>query len=201
MLGVTGQQGPLAAAMPRTNRHGPLLRVSNTATIGEEFAQPVDHDQLTTRIETQLAFSRLWRLKKEVAMSGYYFKLYLLTVPVFFAIDLLWLGVVAKNFYQNNLAHLLSPTVNWPAALFFYFIYIAGIIVFAVRPGLEVQSLAKATLWGALFGFFTYATYDLTNLATLRDWPIKVVVTDILWGIVLCSLVASASYLLGRWLD
>jgi len=133
-------------------------------------------------------------------MSGYYLKLYLLTIPVFFAIDLLWLGVVAKNFYQNNLAHLLSPAVNWPAAFLFYFMYIAGIILFAVKPGLDAGSLAKAAIWGALFGFFTYATYDLTNLATLREWPIKVVVVDIVWGTILCTLVASGSYLIGRWL-
>lgn len=134
-------------------------------------------------------------------MGSYYLKLYLLTVPVFFAIDLLWLGLVAKNFYQNNLAHLLSPTVNWSAALTFYLMYIAGIILFAVKPGLDVGSPIKAALWGALFGFFTYATYDLTNLATLRDWPLKVVVIDILWGTLLCTLVASASYQVGRWLS
>ena len=134
-------------------------------------------------------------------MTSYYLKLYLLTIPVFFAIDLLWLGVVAKNFYQNNLSHLLSPAVNWSAALLFYFIYIAGIILFAVKPGLDTGSLAKAAIWGALFGFFTYATYDLTNLATLKDWPLKVVVVDIAWGTLLCTLVASGSYLVGRWLS
>lgn len=134
-------------------------------------------------------------------MSLFYFKLYLLTIPLFFAIDLLWLGVVAKNFYQNNLAHLLSPKVNWPAAFVFYFMYIAGILLFAVRPALADQSLLKALVWGALFGFFTYATYDLTNLATLRDWPLKVVVIDIAWGTTLCALVASGGYLAGRWLQ
>lgn len=134
-------------------------------------------------------------------MLSYYLILYLLTVPVFFAIDLLWLGVVAKNLYQNNLAHLLSPAVNWPAALVFYLIYIVGIILFAVKPGLDAHSLSKAAVWGALFGFFTYATYDLTNLATLKDWPLKVVLVDILWGTMLCSLVASASFFIGRWLD
>jgi len=131
----------------------------------------------------------------------YYVKLYLLTIPVFFAIDLLWLGVVARNFYQHHLAHLLSPAVNWPAAFVFYLMYIAGIMLFAVKPGLDAGSLAKAAVWGALFGFFTYATYDLTNLATLRDWPIKVVVVDILWGTVLCTLVAICSYQIGRWLS
>lgn len=134
-------------------------------------------------------------------MFSYYLKLYLLTIPVFFAIDLLWLGVVAKNFYQNSLAHVLSPNVNWPAAVLFYFMYIVGIILFAVKPGLESGSLAKAAIWGALFGFFTYATYDLTNLATLRQWPIKVVVVDVLWGTVLCTLVAGGSFMIGRWLE
>jgi uncharacterized membrane protein len=133
--------------------------------------------------------------------TWYYLKLYLLTVPVFFAIDLLWLGVIAKDLYQKNLAHLLSPDVNWPAAMVFYFMYIAGIILFAVKPAIDAQSMAKAAIWGALFGFFTYATYDLTNLATLKDWPIKVVVIDIAWGTVLCTSVASASYLISRWLN
>jgi len=131
----------------------------------------------------------------------YYLKLYLLTVPVFFAIDLLWLGVIAKDLYQRNLAHLLSPTVNWPAAFAFYLVYITGIILFAVKPALADQSLAKAAIWGALFGFFTYATYDLTNLATLKDWPLKIVYIDIVWGTVLCASVASGSYMIGRWLN
>ena len=126
----------------------------------------------------------------------FWVKLYLATIPVFFAIDMLWLGVLARSFYQTNLRHLLSPEVNWPAAFVFYFIYIAGILLFAVRPGLEAQSLGRACLWGALFGFFTYATYDLTNLATLRDWPFNVVLVDIAWGTVLCTLVAGGSYLL-----
>lgn len=131
---------------------------------------------------------------------SFYTKLYLLTVPVFFAIDLLWLGVLAKDFYQKGLAHLLSPKVNWPAAFAFYLMYIAGIILFAVRPALADQSFAKAAIWGALFGFFTYATYDLTNLATLKDWPIKIVIVDIAWGTTLCTLVATGSYLIGQWL-
>lgn len=130
----------------------------------------------------------------------YYLKLYLLTIPIFFAIDLLWLGIIAKDLYQKNLAHLLSPTVNWPAAFLFYLTYIVGIIIFAVRPALLAQSFIKAAVWGALFGFFTYATYDLTNLATLKDWPLKIVVVDIAWGTLLCTLVASGSYLIGRWL-
>ena len=133
--------------------------------------------------------------------AWFYFKLYLVTIPIFFAIDLLWLGVIAKDLYQKNLAHLLSPEVNWPAAFLFYFMYIAGIILFAVKPAIDAQTLTKAMIWGALFGFFTYATYDLTNLATLKEWPIKIVVIDIIWGTVLCTLVASGSYLISRWLN
>jgi len=129
--------------------------------------------------------------------AAFWLKLYLLTVPVFFLIDMIWLAFVARNFYKEQLHSLLSPQVNWTAALLFYFIYIAGILFFAVRPGLEAGSLARACLSGALFGFFTYATYDLTNLATLRDWPVLVSVVDIGWGTLLCTLVSGAAYLIG----
>jgi uncharacterized membrane protein len=115
-------------------------------------------------------------------------------------IDMLWIGVVAKGFYRNNLGHLLRPDVNWAAALIFYFLYIAGIMIFATLPALEKHSLRQAVVLGALFGFFTYATYDLTNLATLKDWPVKVVVVDILWGMVLTASVAAASFFIGRWI-
>lgn len=130
----------------------------------------------------------------------FYLKLYGVTVVIFFALDLLWLGVIARDVYQKGLAHLLSPTVNWPAAFAFYLVYISGILLFAVRPALVDQSFLKALTYGALFGFFTYMTYDLTNLATLRDWPLKVALVDIAWGTVLCALVASLSYVTGRWL-
>ena len=131
---------------------------------------------------------------------AYYLKLYLLTVPIFFAIDMIWLGFVARGFYQNQLGSFLSDTVNWTAALAFYFLYIAGILIFAVVPALDKGSLARAVVLGALFGFFTYATYDLTNLATLKDWPLKVVMVDIVWGMVLCSVVSFSAYLMGKWL-
>jgi len=128
----------------------------------------------------------------------FWVKVYLLTVPVFFAIDMLWLGFLARSFYQDRLGHLLSPEVNWPAAISFYLIYIGGILFFAVAPAMSRDSLARATFLGALFGFFTYCTYDLTNLATLKDWPKAVVAVDILWGVVLCAAVASASFLIAR---
>ena len=131
---------------------------------------------------------------------SYYVKLYGLTVPVFFVIDLIWLGVVAKGFYRKNLNYILSPDVNWTAAIIFYLIYIAGILIFAVLPAVAKDSLRHAAVWGALFGFFTYATYDLTNLALLKDWPIIIVIVDILWGVVLCSAVATLSFFVAKWL-
>lgn len=95
----------------------------------------------------------------------------------------------------------MSPTVNWPAALAFYLIFIGGILYFAVLPALAQGSLRQALLNGALFGFFTYMTYELTNLATLPNWPLKVVIVDTAWGVALCASVAVGSYLIGRWLS
>ena len=129
---------------------------------------------------------------------AYFLKLYVLTIPVFFIIDIVWLGVIARGFYRRQLGFVLSPEVNWVAAVTFYLIYIAGIIFFAVRPSLASGSLSEAALLGGLFGFFTYATYDLTNMATIQDWPLKIVVVDILWGTCLCSIVAALSLLIAR---
>lgn len=131
---------------------------------------------------------------------AFYLKLYVLTVPVFFIIDLIWLGVIAKGFYQKNLSFILSPQVNWPAAILFYLLYIAGILIFAVVPAVAKNSWQHAMLYGAMFGFFTYMTYELTNLALLKDWPLNIVVVDIIWGVVLCTAVASIGYFIGRWL-
>jgi uncharacterized membrane protein len=126
--------------------------------------------------------------------------LYFLTIPVFFGIDIIWLGFVAKGFYRNNLGELLRPDVNWTAAIVFYLLYIGGILIFATMPALEKNSLYQAVVLGGLFGFFAYATYDLTNLATLKGWPLNVVIVDIIWGIVLTASVAAVSFLIGRWL-
>src|SRR5512145_1088412 len=119
---------------------------------------------------------------------------YAVTLPIFFAIDLVWLGVVARTFYRRHLGHLLAAEVNWPAAIVFYLVFIAGIVLCAVRPALETHSAMRALTYGALFGFFTYATYDLTNHATMRDWPAIVTVVDLAWGTTLSALVAYSSY-------
>lgn len=126
---------------------------------------------------------------------------YLLTAIVFFAIDLLWLGVVAKGLYNKYLGNLLSDQVNWTAAIIFYLLFIVGIFIFAILPAVDKASLSKAIVMGALFGFFTYATYDLTNLATLKDWPLTIVFIDITWGAVLTATVSAAGYTITRWIS
>lgn len=121
-------------------------------------------------------------------------KQYIVTFVVFFAIDILWLGFIAKDFYRNSLGHLMRESINWPAAIIFYSIFIVGLIFFAINPAIEKNSISYAFLVGALFGFMTYATYDMTNLATLKDWPIKTTIVDIIWGTSLNSFTAGISF-------
>ena len=123
------------------------------------------------------------------------FQLYLVTAVMFFAVDILWLGVIARSFYHRHLGRFFRERVNWTAAIIFYFLYILGMIIFAILPSINYASLGRALLLGALYGLFTYATYDLTNLATLKDWPVKIVVVDILWGMVLGGLVSAGGFL------
>ncbi|MEP2772050.1 MAG: DUF2177 family protein [Fulvivirga sp.] len=125
---------------------------------------------------------------------------YLLTAVVFFAIDLLWLGVIAKGLYNKWLGHLLAEKVNWIAAIVFYLLFIVGIFIFSILPAVDKNSVSRAIILGALFGFFTYATYDLTNLATLDNWPLKVVFVDIAWGMVLTASVSCAGYYIVKWI-
>ncbi|QQS59312.1 DUF2177 family protein [Candidatus Peregrinibacteria bacterium] len=123
-----------------------------------------------------------------------YIKLFLIALPVFFAIDMVWLGLVAKNFYQNQIGFLMTPNINWAAAIIFYLIFIAGLVVFVISPAVKKGSWTQTLLFGALFGLVTYATYDLTNLATLKDWPLLVTMVDLAWGMILGALVSFATY-------
>jgi uncharacterized membrane protein len=123
--------------------------------------------------------------------------LYGVSVPIFFVIDMIWLGVVARDFYQSRLGPLLGE-VNWVAAIIFYLVFLLGLTFFATYPAASSGLWQRAVLYGALFGFFTYATYDLTNLATLRDWPLSVSLVDMLWGTVLGASVSGLTvYLYG----
>ena len=124
--------------------------------------------------------------------------LYIITLVVFFAIDMIWLGVVSKGFYRRHLGAFMTPKVNWTAAMLFYLLFIVGLLVFVVRPALAAGAPLHALFYGALLGLISYATYDLTNLATLKDWPLVVTVVDLIWGTVLGGVVSYISALLGR---
>lgn len=119
---------------------------------------------------------------------------YFFTTIVFFAIDFFWLGMVAKGIYDSLLGNLLAENVNWTAATVFYLIFIVGIFIYAILPGVKKDSAKEALVKGGMFGFFTYTTFELTSLATLRDWPFELVFIDIAWGIFLTSSVAFAGY-------
>lgn len=119
---------------------------------------------------------------------------YIIALVVFFVIDIAWLGFVAKNLYQKYLGHLMRPKTNWPAAIIFYMGYIAGLIFFVINPALQKGSYLYALVVGAIYGLITYATYDMTNLATLKDWPLLISIIDIIWGTVLNALTALISF-------
>lgn len=121
---------------------------------------------------------------------------YAVSVPVFFALDMVWLGLIARKFYRKSLDPLLATDFNWIAGLVFYFIFLAGVLVFAVLPGMERRSLVHTVAMAALFGFIAYATYDLTNLATLRGWPLALSIVDMAWGTVLSASTAGITYLI-----
>ena len=127
----------------------------------------------------------------------HFIKIYLVSFFVFFAIDLLWLGVIAKNLYKEQIGHLMTSDIRWGAALLFYCIYLVGLMVFAILPALKENNWVYSLGYGSLFGFMCYATYDLTNLATLKDWPVKIVVYDLLWGSFISGVVALIVYWVG----
>ncbi len=127
---------------------------------------------------------------------GQYLIPYLVSVPLFLVIDLMWLGFVAKDFYREQIGTLLLEQFNWPAAFLFYGLFLVGLTFFAIHPALKSGVLMNALLYGALFGFFTYATYDLTNLATLKGWTVSLAVVDIAWGTFLGGTVSAGAYMI-----
>lgn len=127
-----------------------------------------------------------------------YLKLYLISLAVFLAIDMVWLGLVARPFYQQQLGFLMAPNPNWFVAAFFYLLFVLGLLFFVVVPGLNANSLKATLVRAALFGLVTYATYDLTNLATLKDWPALLSIVDMLWGTFLSVSVSVISFFAGK---
>ncbi|SFC02066.1 Uncharacterized membrane protein [Alkalibacterium subtropicum] len=119
---------------------------------------------------------------------------YAITFVVFFVVDLIWLGLVAKDFYKDQIGSLMKDNTNWVAAVIFYCIFILGLVFFVINPALQSESILDALLRGMFFGFIAYSTYDLTNLATLDKWPLKVTIVDLIWGTTLGGLVSFISY-------
>lgn len=125
-------------------------------------------------------------------------KSYFIALLVFFVMDMLWLGIFAKNFYSQQIGFLMKTNINWFAAIIFYLIFIFGLVYFVINPALEKGSIQTALLTGAFFGLITYSTYDLTNLAVLKDWPIYITLVDIVWGIFLSAIVSGSTYYLSN---
>lgn len=125
-----------------------------------------------------------------------FIKLYLVALPVFLAIDMIWLTLVAKNFYNEKLGYLMNKNPNLLAAFVFYLIFIAGLVFFVITPALDKKMWINALLFGAFFGLVTYATYDLTNLATVKNWPFIITVIDLIWGTVVSAAVSVITYFL-----
>lgn len=126
--------------------------------------------------------------------------LFFITTVIFFAIDMVWLGFLAKDLYKTHLGYIMAEKVNWTAALIFYFLYIVGLLYFVILPSLATGTWQTALLNGALLGGLCYATYDLTNLATLRDWPTKIVWIDILWGMFLTGATSALTHKVASFL-
>lgn len=123
---------------------------------------------------------------------------YLTSLVTFFAVDMVWLGMMAKRFYRPTLGDILLPGVNMAPAIVFYILFPIGLVFFAVAPALRAGSISTALMYGAMFGFFTYATYDLTNQATVRNWTTQLTVVDAAWGSVLAAATAAVSYLVAQ---
>jgi len=129
-------------------------------------------------------------------MSSYLYA-YVIPLIIMAIVDGLWLGLVATAFYKKQLGFIMAKKPNWLAAIIFYLVYIFGLTVFVIYPDWKnLSSLAKVALMGGIYGLVTYATYDLTNQATLKKWPTIVSLVDIAWGIILSSIVALLSILI-----
>lgn len=123
---------------------------------------------------------------------------YLATGLVFLAVDAIWLTIAAQRLYRPLMGDMLLENFKLAPALMFYIIYIAGIVVFAISPALATERWTTATGYGALLGFFAYATYDLTNQATLRNWPVPVTIADLCWGTFVTAFAATIGFLITR---
>lgn len=137
----------------------------------------------------------------DMIFSSMNLKNYLITLVVFLSIDMVWLLVISKNLYAKHLGYLMTPNVNVAAAFAFYLIFVAGILFFVINPALAKESFQYALFVGMFFGLITYATYDLSNLATVKDWPVLITAIDLVWGTCLSGATAAISYTVIRFLS
>lgn len=121
---------------------------------------------------------------------------FLIVLGVFLVLDLVWLGVVAKKIYKKYLGYIMSEKPKIIVAFMFYAIFAVGVLVFVVNPAIAKSDTVYAFGFGALFGLITYSTYDLTNLATLKEWPLKITIIDLAWGTTVSALTSLFSYLI-----
>jgi uncharacterized membrane protein len=126
-----------------------------------------------------------------------FLKLYFITLPIFLGIDAVWLSLMSKLFYQRKLGFIMSKSPNLLAAFIFYLLYATGLVVFVLIPSLDKRMWVQALLSGALFGLICYATYDLSNLATVKDWPLSVTIVDLIWGTSVSAIVSLIVYFIG----
>jgi uncharacterized membrane protein len=132
--------------------------------------------------------------------SLFYIKLFLATFIIFLAVDFVWLSFVATSYYKEQIGFLLSTQPNILAAGVFYTVYVIGLLYFVVLPALKVKKSHAGIVGfaGAFFGFVAYGTYELTNFATVANWPFELVMVDLIWGTVLTAVTAWASFMVGR---
>lgn len=128
------------------------------------------------------------------------FYTYLLSLPILFILDMFWVGFFAKDYYARLMSQAVEIKFYWPAIIAFYLLYVIGIFIFAVYPGIVEKSLYKTLILAGLFGFFCYMTYDLTNLGTIKNWPTQMLFVDVVWGTVLTALVAISAYKIYFWI-
>lgn len=127
-----------------------------------------------------------------------FIKRYAITFLLFLVLDSVWLGVISPRFYKAHIGSLLADPPLWGAALLFYLVFIAGLVFFAVSPGLRDASRARAAARGGFFGLVTYATFDLTNQAVIAGWPWIVTIVDLVWGSFICAATTLVSVLVCR---
>lgn len=148
------------------------------------MANPKQHTDRIYHALVSMADIRVQLMKEDPPRDSrnMFIKLYGIALAVFLAIDMLWLTVLAKDLYAKHLGYLMAKSPNLIAAFIFYLIFIAGLVFFVLEPALGKKTWMQVLTSGLLFGLVTYATYDLTNLATIKNWPLNITIIDLLWG-------------------